>query len=94
MKKTWIYGLDCDGEVIKKDWCYGTLSDVNRDHLTQSWEAFGCTRIFVVEESTDLRDCWFDYIKTRYSRNGLHAFARLEFVDFLEREGTELAKAA
>ena len=93
--KIWIYGLDENNEVIRKDWVYKTINPANIDHLGASWKAdFGCARVFAIEESVDLRDAWFDYIKTRYSRNGLAAFAKLEFVMLLESDGKEIAKAA
>ncbi|MBR2591774.1 MAG: hypothetical protein IKD62_02280 [Oscillospiraceae bacterium] len=95
MKKVWIYLLTNTGDVIHKDWIYDSMATANREQLARKWKAeYGCDRIFAVTESTELRDAWFDYVKTRYSRNGLAAFAKFEFVSFLESEGTELAKAA
>ncbi len=91
--KIWIYGLDNSGDVVHKDWVFETISEANLEHMARKWKAdYSCDMIIAVPESIDLRDAWFDYIKTRYSRNGLAAFAKMEFVDFLKSEGRELAK--
>ena len=95
MKKVWIYLLTNTGDVIYKDWVFDTMTLQNREQLARTLKAkYGAFRVLSVTESKELKDAWFDYIKTRYSRNGLAAFAKFEFVNFLESEGTELAKAA
>ena len=93
-KKIWVYGLDNGNEVIRKAWFFDNISNQNLENLATNWKAEdGCSRVFRVAASNDLWECWIDYIKTRFSRNGVHAFAKMVFVNYLETEGTELAEA-
>lgn len=92
--RIFVYGLsDTDDIMRKTSFRSNEISDVGLEKLARTWKATeGCSRVFRILQSDDLRDSWFDYIKTRYSRNGLAAFAKLVLVDLIEKEGTELAK--
>ena len=92
MERVWMYGLD-DSDIIHKDWVYSTMSTQNRKLIANRWATeYGCTRVIEVKDSKELKEAWFDYIKTMFSNNGLNEFMKFELIDFIECEGVNLLK--
>ena len=94
MNKIWIYGIDEDNDVVKTMWLFNHVSDAQLELIAKRWKAhYGCTRVFAMMDSKELKDSWFDYMKTRHSKHGTGEFNKVDFIDYLESGDWELAVA-
>lgn len=93
MTKVRVYGLDTDNDVVKTEWFNNTVSDGTLELVAKRWKAnYGCTRVFAMMDSKNLRDAWFDYVRNCRKRNGVGEFTKIEFIDYLEAGDWELGK--
>ena len=90
--RVWIYGVR-GNEVIKTTWRNNEVKDDELEAIAKNWKAkYGCTQVFAMMDSKELRDSWLTVVKSRYLRNGLREFIRFEFLDYLKSGDWELAK--
>ncbi len=90
MTKVRLYGLN-GMTVVKTGWVYNNASDGQLDFIAKMWKnTYGCTRVFAMMDSKELRDAWFDYIRGCNKCDGKASFAKFEFVDYLESGDWEL----
>lgn len=94
MTKVRIYGLN-GMNVVKTDWVWNSTPDDALDRIAKGWlDTYGCTRVFAMMDSKELRDAWFDFVRACGKNNGMAEFAKLEFVDYLESGDWELGKCS
>lgn len=92
MTRVWMYGLR-GRDVVKTGWIFNTVSDAQLDLMANAWKAtYGCTRVFAMMESKELRDAWFDFVRAMRKNDGRAELEKFEFVDYLESGDWELDK--
>lgn len=91
--KVYVYGL-VGAEVVKTTWRYNDkVTDAELEDIARNWKAkYGCTKVYAMMESKELQDMWLTVVKSQNLRNGLRAFIRFEFLDYLRSGDWELAK--
>ena len=94
MTKIRIYGLD-GRDVVKTEWLFNTVSDASLELIAKRWKTnYGCTRVFAMADSKELKDAWFDYVRACHRKDGTAEFAKFEFIEYLESGDWELGKTA
>lgn len=93
MTKIRLYGLDDKRNVVKTAWMWNSVSDAQIEVVAEIWKTvYGCTRVFAMMDSKELRDAWFDFVRGVHKHDGRDEMAKFEFIDYLESGDWELAK--